>query len=420
MKKNETQKITVKAKWQMLTSATDLVFALYNGMQGGGVENPMAILGNNRGQAAPDKLGALTRAGLIENDEGRWELSQNVFEFLESLAGTSDEANVKTILGNRDTLERNVSYYFTAKKEESDPSRYLALVRRNLKTILSNIKKTLTAIDYNIRDSYVGESSITLKTQILKENLDKLEELEKAVRGEPSVGVYDGILPLIDSAFGETDEQLHALKVWFQNELARFYTSKRSKIILQLRAYLDRIEKIDKPARKIAQIFRLWSNNQLIAFSDVLEVQNSLREPFQKTRELNLSLDKDLEGDDNKILNAAVRGLDIESGEARLAKGVRRSDINRKAPADAVYHLLADVRKVYKDYTESGGDRLLAEYVLSYSGYIREHAFRERIGIFLEVVNQFRPHLVTDNEYTLFEDDGVAYKCKNIKLRTNG
>ena len=215
----------------MLTSATDLVFVLYNGMQGGGVENPMAILGNSRGQAAPDKLGALTRAGLIENDEGRWELSQNVFEFLESLSGTGGEANVKTLIGNRDTLERNVSYYFTAKKEESDSSRYLALIRKSLKTILSNIKKTLTAIDYTIRDSYVGESSITLKTQILKENLDKLEELEKAVRGEPSMGIYDGILPLIDSAFGEGDEQLHAMKVWFQNELARFYTSKRSKII---------------------------------------------------------------------------------------------------------------------------------------------------------------------------------------------
>ena len=130
------------------------------------------------------------------------------------------------------------------------------------------------------------------------------------------MGIYDGILPLIDSAFGEGDEQLHAMKVWFQNELARFYTSKRSKIIHQLRAYLDRIEKIDKPARKISQIFRLWSNNQLIAFSDVLDVQNSLREPFQKTRELNLSLDKDLEGDDNKILNAVVKGLDIESGNA--------------------------------------------------------------------------------------------------------
>ena len=184
MKKTETQIITVRTKWQMLTSATDLVFVLYNGMQGGGVENPMAILGNSRGQAAPDKLGALTRAGLIENDEGRWELSQNVFEFLESLSGTGGEANVKTLIGNRDTLERNVSYYFTAKKEESDSSRYLALIRKSLKTILSNIKKTLTAIDYTIRDSYVGESSITLKTQILKENLDKLEELEKAVRGE--------------------------------------------------------------------------------------------------------------------------------------------------------------------------------------------------------------------------------------------
>ena len=78
---------------------------------------------------------------------------QNVFEFLESLSGTGGEANVKTLLGNRDTLERNVSYYFTAKKEESDSSRYLALIRKSLKTILSNIKKTLTAIDYTIRDS---------------------------------------------------------------------------------------------------------------------------------------------------------------------------------------------------------------------------------------------------------------------------
>ena len=420
MKKNETQKLTVRAKWQMLANATDLVFALYNGMQGGGVENPMALLGSNRGQAAPDRLRSLTKNGLIENDEGRWELSQNVYEFLESLAGTGSEANVKTILGNRDTLERNVSYYFTAKKEDSDPSRYLNLIRKNLKTILSNIKKTLTAIDYSIRDSYVGESSITLKTQILKENLDKLEELEKAVRGEPSMGVYDGVLPLIDSAFGESDEQLHALKVWFQNELSRFYTSKRSKIILQLRAYLDRIEKIDKPARKIAQIFRLWSNNQLIAFSDVLDVQNSLREPFQKTRELNLSLDKDLEGDDNKILAAVVRGLNIESGEARSAKGIKRSELERKAPVNATYSLMADVRKMFRDYYKSGGDRLLAEYVLSYTGYIREHSFREKIGIFLEAVNQFRPRLVTDDRFTVFAEGDIAYNCKNIKLRTNG
>ena len=29
----------------MLTSSTDLVFALYNGMQRGGIENPMSVLG---------------------------------------------------------------------------------------------------------------------------------------------------------------------------------------------------------------------------------------------------------------------------------------------------------------------------------------------------------------------------------------
>lgn len=404
----------------MLTNSTDLVFALYNGMQGGGVDNPMALLVNNRSQAAPDKLAALTRAGLIETDEGKWELSQNVYEFLESLSGTNSEANVKTLLGNRDTLERNVSYYFTAKKEDSDQSRYLFLIRKNLRTILNNIKKTLTAIDYSVKDSYVGEASIALKTRILKENLDKMDELEKAVRGEPSKGIYDGILPFIESAFGEVDEPLHALKVWFQNELARFYTSQRSKITLQLREYLDRIEKIDKPARKIAQIFRLWSNNQLIAFSDVLDVQNSMREPFQKTRELNLSLDKDLDGDDNKILEAIVRTLNLESGEAKMAQGLRRSEIRRKAPPTATYSLLSDVRKVFGDYFSEGGDRLLADYVIHYTGFIKEHPFRERIGIFLEAVNQFRQQLVSDNDYTVFADGRTAYKCKNIKLRKNG
>ena len=420
MKKNETQKITVRTKWQMLTNATDLVFALYNGMQGGGVENPMAVLGSNRSQAAPDKLGALSRAGLIEVDERKWELSQNVYDFLESLSGTGGEVNVKTILGNRETLERNVNYYLTAKKEDSDPSRYLLLIRKNLKTVLSNIRKTLTAIDYSIRDSYVGETSIVLKTQILKENLDKLDELERAVRGEPSKGIYDGLLPFIDSAFNESDETLHSLKVWFQNELARFYTAKKSKIALQLREYLDRIEKIDKPARKIAQIFRLWSNNQLIAFSNVLDVQASLREPYQKTRELNLSLDGDLDGDDNKNIIAVVRSLDIKSGEAKLADGVPRSQIARKAPVEATYNLMADVRKVFKDYSASGSQSLLAEFVVSYTGYLKDHSFRERIGIFLEVVNQFRPQLLTDNEYTVFADGDSAYKCKNIKLRNNG
>lgn len=420
MKKNETQKITVRTKWQLLTGNTELVFALYNGMESGGVENPMALLGGNRSQAAPDKLRAMTRAGLIENDEGKWELSQNVYEFLESLSGTSGEANVMTILGNRATLERNVNYYFTAKKEDSNPARYLSLIRKNLKSILGNIKKTLVAIDYTIKDSYVGESSITLKTQILKENLENLEKLEKAIHGEPNKGVYDGILPLIENAFIESDEQLHALRVWFQNELARFYTSQRARIIQQLRAYLDRIEKIDKPARKIAQIFRLWSNNQLIAFSNVLDVQNSMMEPLSKTWGLKLSLDKDLDGEDNKNLAAVVRGLNLESGEATLEKGVRRSEISKQAPPEATYNLMQEVRRVFRDYCSSGDEKLLADYIISYTGFVKEHPFRERIGIFLEVVNQYRSRLLTDNQFSIFQDGDISYRCKNIKLRTNG
>ena len=420
MKKSEGSQQTVQAKWSMLTSSTELVFVLYNGMSRGGVENPRAELGEkHRGQASPESLEKLSSAGLIEVDNGRWDLSDTVADFLEALSGTSGEANVKTIIGNRETLERNVLHYLKAKEENTDTARYLNIIRRNLRKILGNIRKTLSAIEFSIRDTYVGEPNINIKTAILKENLEKLEELEAAVRGEPNKGHYDGIVPYIESAFGEGDEQLHALSVRFRTEFARIYAAKKSRISLQLREYLDRIEQIDRPARKIEQIFRLWCNNQLEIFSNVTEVLSNDREKLDRIRDMELSLDLDLDGDDNKSIEAIVRELGIEGGEVRQPRpGLRRSEIHRQAPATAAYSLMNEVKRVFLAYEKAPDNPLLAQFILSYPGFIKEHSFRERIGIFLETVNQFRPRLETDGLFTVFSEDDVAYKCKNIKLHS--
>lgn len=408
---------TVQAKWKMLTSSTDLVFALYNGMQRGGVESPISVLGEkSRNQASPEALTKLSRAGLIEEDAGRWELSQTVYDFLESLAGTSGEANVKTILGNRETLERNVLYYQTSKLEDSDPSRYLTAIRKNLKTILNNIRRTLSAIEFSVKDTYMSERSISIKMQILSENLNKLEELEAAVRGE----MNEGILPYLESTFNESDDKLHALNVWFKSELARFYSSRKSRINRQLRDYLDRIERIDKPARKVEQIFRLWSNNQLENFSNVMDCLNGDRARIQKPRDLRLSLELDLQTDDNKNIELVVKDFNLEDGATlNVAQGIKRSDIGKRIPVAPPYNLLNEVRKLFQDYQNSGGGQLLAEYVISYQGYSKEHSFKEKIGLFLETVNQFRPKLITDDQYTVIRNGNEAYQCKNIKLRAS-
>lgn len=419
MKKTEGSQQTVQAKWKLLTSSTDLVFALYNGMQKGGVENPMSVLGEkSRGQASPQSLEKLSRAGIIEVNNGNWELSQTVFDFLEALAGTSGEANVKTIIGNRETLEHNVNHYLNSKMEDSEPARYLAAIRKSLRTILNNIRRTMTAIEFSVRDSYMGERSISLKMQILKEDLEKLEELEAAVRGEPNKGIYDGLLPYIENAFGEGDERLHTLAVWFKTELTRFYFSRKSRITRQLRDYLDRIENIDKPARKIDQIFRLWSNNQLEAFSNVTDYYNTLHARIQKARDLHLSLDNDILPDDNKNIEQVIRDFDLdEGGSLKVAKGIKRSEIGRKPPVAATYNLLSEVRRLFRDYVRAEGSPLLADYILSYGGYIVDHSFREKIGIFLETINLFRPRFETDDQYTVYREGSEAYKCKNIKLR---
>lgn len=413
-------KTDVKAKWKMLTSSTDLVFVLYNGMPRGGVENPISQLGEkSRGQASPDSLDRLRRAGLIEVEGGRWELSQTVFDFLESLSGTSGEANVKTIIGNLEILSKNVFYYKAAKIEDSDSGRYLAIIRKNLRTILKNIRQTLTAIDFSVRDAYMSEPSITLKIQILTENLDKLDELEAAVRGEPNKDINSGIIPFINENFDSSDDALHALSVCFQTELGHFYSRTKSRIARQLRDYLDRIEKIDKPARKIEQIFRLWGNAQLETFSNVDDYLRSQREPIQKTRDLHLSLDNDLYFDDNKNIEVVISDLNLEDGgSARVAEGVRRSEIDtHKPPVEMPYNLLAEVRTLFRKYEKAEGQPLLADFVMSYSGFSREHSFREKVGIFLETANQFRSRLVTNDEYTTFSAEGSTYKCKNLKLR---
>ena len=418
MKKTVEQQ-TVKAKWNLLTNSTELVFVLYNGMSRGGVENPRAELGErHRNQASPDTLDKLQRAGLIEVDNARWDLSDTVSDFLDALSGTSGEANVKTIIGNREALERNVRYYLNAKEEKTDTSRYLNAIKRNLRKILSNIRKTLSAIDFSIRDTYVGESNLNIKTAILKENLLNLEELEAAVRGEPNKGIYDGIIPYIESNFGEGDEQLHALSVRFRTEFGRFYASKKSRITLQLREYLDRIEQIDRPARKIEQIFRLWSNDKLALYSNVIDLLSDDKVRMDKIRGLQLSLDSDLAGDDNKCLEAIVRELHIDGGQPHQPRpGARRSELKRSAPATAAYSLMSEVRKVFREYENTAARPLLADFILSYTGFIKDLSFRERIGIFVETVNQFRPRLMTDDGFSIYHSENMAYKCKNIKLR---
>ena len=81
------------------------------------------------------------------------------------------------------------------------------------------------------------------------------------------------------------------------------------------------------------------------------------------------------------------------------------------------YNLLAEVRTLFRKYEKAEGQPLLADFVMSYSGFSREHSFREKVGIFLETANQFRSRLVTNDEYTTFSAEGSTYKCKNLKLR---
>ena len=134
--------------------------------------------------------------------------------------------------------------------------------------------------------------------------------------------------------------------------------------------------------------------------------------------DLHLSLDNDILPDDNKNIELVIRDFNIdEGGSLKVAKGIKRSEIGRKPPVAATYNLLSEVRKLFRDYVRAEGAPLLADYILSYGGYVVEHSFREKIGIFLETVNQFRPRFETDDRYTVYREGDEAYKCKNIKLR---
>ncbi len=402
-------------KWRLLTRSTDLVFLLYNNRDKGGLENPAKELGHRKSeQASPQSLASLKKEGLIVDMEGRWELDQMIVDFIDALAGIGGEANVQTIQGNRINLSTHIQHYLDAKQDGTDTERYFKLIRNDLQKILRNIRGCLEGVDFTIKDTYTSETNLNLKSQILKENREILDTLEKETR-DPSCGIYAFIEQ--HPAFNdENDERMRTLKTAFLWSFSRFYGSRKSAIVRRIGEYLDRIEKVDKPARKIQIIYELYSKNQLRSLSNLVKHDAYYLPQIQKPRSLSLSLERDLYPDDNPVIPVAVRDLNLETGEVVIEAPVVSRDVMLKQPPKSVaYNFLAEVRRVFASFEKDASpDTLLAEFIIGYEGFERELNFRERVMFFLEVVNQFRTRVTimdTSTEYISGED---SYWCIDV------
>lgn len=394
----------------------DLIFLLYNNRDKGGVENPAKEFGyRNSEMTSPQFLNALKKEGLISlNLESKWELDQMIVDFIDALSGISGDANVQTIQGNRINLNTHIRHYLDAKHDGTDTERYFKLIRNELQKILRNIRGCLENVDFTIKDTYTGETNLNLKAQILKENREILDNLESETR-DPS----HGIIPTIEQepAFNDdNDERMLALKIIFHHSFNRFYGSRKSAIVRRIGEYLDRIEKVDKPARKIQIIYDLYSKNQLRHYSNISKHESDFLPQIQKPRNLSLSLEKDLYPDDNPVIPLAIKDLNMDTGEVVIeAPVVSRSVMMKQPPAAVAYNFLAEVRRVFATFEKAAApDTLLAQFVLDYDGYEREMSFRERVMFFLEVVNQFRTRvnvLMTSTEYVCGDD---SYWCIDV------
>ena len=425
-KKNTASQSSARARWDSLNTCSDLVFLLYAHKDSGGLEDPARKLRHNeQNQASPQRLQSLKRDGLIDIYSNKWELDQTVIDFIDSLSGVSGEANVLTILGNKNNLVHSIQHYLDEKEDGTDSTNWFNVIHRDIKKILKNVHSCLEDISYNIRDTYVSETNLRIKVDVLNENLEKLDELEKALRGDPVNGDYEGIKDFIanHAAFNdENDERMLALKTFFLSVFPQIYDKRKISVELKIRDYLDRIERIDKPARKIQVISQLYFAGTLHSFSNIEKHEQNRRQRIVSPRRLKLSLENDIQPDEHrKMLEAVARSINLETGEGmKPAPEFSRETIHRQAPSSVAYNYLGEIRRVFKVYCDTASpDTLLAKFIIEdYDGYEKDMSFREKVMFFLETVNQFRTKLEimkTGTEYSLGED---AYWCVDVKQKT--
>lgn len=401
-------------KWKLLTKHTNLVFLLYSHRDSGGSSDPAKKLGYE--QASPQILNVLQKEGLINlNMEGKWELDQILVDFIDALSGISGDANVQAIHGDLQTLNIDIQHYLQAKREDSDTEKYFRAIRNDLQKILRKIRGCLENVDFTIKDTYIGETNLNLKTQILKENRETLDALEFEVR-DPAHGILSAIQQ--EPAFNdESDERMHSLKIAFLWTFSGFYGTRKSAILRRIGYYLDRIEKVDKPARKIQVIYELYSKSKLRHFSNIVKHEEEFFPPFQKPRNLPLSLERDLYQTDNPIIPLAIRGLDIETGEVVAeASVVSLHDVTAvQPPITVTYSFFAEVHRIFDEYKkEASPDKLLAEFIIGYNRFENETPFHNRVTFFLETLNLFRKELNVLGTYTEYTHNDESYRCIDV------
>ena len=419
--------IAIGEKLSHFSNSIDLIRLLYAHVDEGGVVNPVDRLGERqRSQGSPERLSDLKRDGFIDFDDGKWTLEQPVIDFLDSMTGLGGEVNVQTVVGNRENLQNEIKYLLMT-EDEDDKSRRLTTIRRLLKKILKNVRETLERLDFEIRDTYMTTSDLNVKVQRLNDHLDYLERLDTEVFGNRKTGEYAGLVPYLSLVVSDSaDEtsvaaQLRPLVFSFVSSLNLFYIPKKSAVLRRLRDYLTRIEKIDRPARKIRQICKLYYNGQLFNFSNAETVLKHSPFPVQKIRALKLSLDIDLQTDDeNRMIAAAVSGYDLSSGErVKPAPVVQKRDLHRKAPSRAVNHFIRDVALMFEAYVKSGATVPLSDFATTYEGYSRKLSFPEKMASFTEAVNQFNGSLIqSPTEFITYTDDTHTYKARKVTLKS--
>lgn len=418
--------IAIGEKLSHFSNSIDLIRLLYAHADEGGVVNPVDRLSEKlRYQGSPERLSDLKRDGFIDFDDGKWALEQPVIDFLDSMTGMGGEVNVQTIVGNRENLQNEIKYLLSS-NDENDTAVCLVRIRRLLKKISKNIRETLERLDFEIRDAYMTVSDISVKVQRLNDHLNYLERLDTEVYGNRKTGEYAGLVPYLQLIVSDgannavVTTHLRPMVNSFISSLNVFYIPKKSAVLRRLRDYLTRIEKVDRPARKIREICKLYFNGQLFNFSNADTVLKNSPYPVQKIRALKLSLDVDLGTDDeNRLIAAAVEGFDLSTGErVRPAPSMRRKDVHRKAPKEILNHFLRDVALMYEAYVKSDASVPLSDFAVSYDGYSRPLSLPEKLASFTEAVNEFNKSLVQDKSvFITYADETHIYKARKVTLK---
>ncbi|BDD02105.1 hypothetical protein [Persicobacter psychrovividus] len=345
-----------------------------------------------------DKLNQLLLRGVIEQSGNYLSISDDIFTFLETVLGASEEINTAFINDLIASLKQNIKY-FLGEEKSGKKAQYLTKAKQNLRRIGKSCYRSVVDLNRNVEQVFKTEPSFKLK----KEKLTHFDQKSRDVRelmNQTEQLLREEHLFFTTALDDELSDLMHELRKQLSETAHNLIELQR-----QIIDYLNQVKFQTDVAQKLDQLKALKDNL-------VLEGQTNIRSVLQANSDVIFEAESkariklglpQLDEDEvydliRKIHEQKLKG---KKRKMQVAPPLSEEDLALSASKE----IFIDTEALKNSFMASGNH--LFAFIQQYE-YPRQVDFEEQVLLYCQLISIYGDELEFTGEHATFEQTEYA------------